>query len=224
MKTQMGRLCGTCFRYPGIILEKWSPRSDVQALNEQCLHLQAIILSSSKHQTMVAVCSTSTTADCDAFWWPTQYISSFSLFISLMTLIPSRLQYHSISPATADASTWSWGNANFITILEVREVFKRCRTDGRFPVAPLLTTEGLGQTLLGHRPTRLYAPAFRSTDWPHKSSTWTLYVFQGPVAKHSSPALRTFDPLNTNASFLRDSFLCPWTKPFHFNTHNTDTR
>ena len=28
----------------------------------------------------------------------------------------------------------------------------------------------------------------------------------------------TFDPLNTNASFLRNSFLCPWTKPFYFNT------
>ena len=151
-----------------------------------------------------------------------------------MTLIPSRLQYHSISPATADASTWSRGNANFITILEVREVFKSGQTDGRFLVAPLLTADGLGPTLQGHRPTKLYAPAFRRsctflildrpTDWPHKSSTWTLYVFQGPVAKHSSPALRTFDRLNTNASFLRDSFLCPWTKPFHFNTHNTDTR
>ena len=55
----------------------------------------------------------------------------------------------------------------------------------------------------------------RPTDWPHKSSTWTLYVFQGSVAKHSSPALLTFDPFNTNASFLRDSFLCPWTKLFH---------
>ena len=41
------------------------------------------------------------------------------------------------------------------------------------------------------------------TDWPHKSSTWTLYVFQGPVAKNSSPALLTFDhALNTNSSFF----------------------
>ena len=38
-----------------------------------------------------------------------------------------------------------------------------------------------------------------------------------------APALLTFNLLNTNASFLPDSFLCPWTKPFHFNTHNTDT-
>ena len=78
-----------------------------------------------------------------------------------MTLIPSRLQYHSKSPATADASTCSRGNGNFITILEVREVFKSRQTVGRFAVAPLLTAEGLGPTLLGHRLTKLYAPAFR---------------------------------------------------------------
>ena len=77
-----------------------------------------------------------------------------------MTLIPSRLQYHSISSATADASTCSRGNANFITILEVKEVFNG-RFPGRFLVAPLLTAEGLGPTLPGHRLTKLYALGFR---------------------------------------------------------------
>ena len=38
------------------------------------------------------------------------------------------------------------------------------RISRNFPLAPLLTAEGLGQTLLGHRQTKLYAPAFRPTD------------------------------------------------------------
>ena len=140
-----------------------------------------------------------------------------------MTLIPSRLQYHSISPATADASTCSRGNANFITILEVKEVFKWtlpcCTSTDRWGTGTNPTRPQANQALCA-RVLILDGP----TDWPHKSSTWTLYVFQGPVAKHSSPALRTFDPLNTNASFSRNSFLCPWKKPFHFNTHNTRVR
>ena len=77
-----------------------------------------------------------------------------------MTLIPSRLQYHSISPAIADVSTWSRGNANFITILEVTEVVRSCQTNERFLVPLLLTAEGLGPTLLGYRQTKFCAPAF----------------------------------------------------------------
>ena len=62
-------------------------------------------------------------------------------------------------------------------------------------------------------------PFYFWTDWANKSTTRTPYVFQGPVAINSS-----WHPLNTNASLLRESSLCPWTKPFRFNTHNTDTR
>ena len=62
--------------------------------------------------------------------------------------------------AMADVSSWSRGNANLITILEVTEIVRSCQTDGRFLVALLLTAERLETALLGHRQTKLYASAF----------------------------------------------------------------
>ena len=62
--------------------------------------------------------------------------------------------------AMADVSSWSRGNANFITILEVTEVVRSCQNDERFLVALLLTAERVEPALLGHRQTKLYASAF----------------------------------------------------------------